>query len=70
MRNTGKDQPGVITAAKLLERFVGEVPWAHLDIAGTEWRKESKPWTGAGPTGFGVRTFVGLALRGDMPGRD
>ncbi len=70
VRNTGKDQPGVITAAKLLERFVGEVPWAHLDIAGTEWRKESKPWTGAGPTGFGVRTFVGLALRGDMPGRD
>ena len=61
--NVGKDHPGAITAAKLLEKFVGDVPWAHLDIAGVEWRKEGKPWVGAGPTGFGVRTFVGLALR-------
>ncbi|MFC1544504.1 leucyl aminopeptidase [Gemmatimonadota bacterium] len=63
VRNTGKDQPGAITAAKLLEKFVGDVPWAHLDIAGVEWRKEPAAWAGPGPTGFGVRTFVGLAMR-------
>lgn len=63
VRNTGKDNPGAITAAKLLEKFVGACTWAHLDIAGVEWRKESKPWIASGPTGFGVRTFTGLALR-------
>jgi leucyl aminopeptidase len=63
IRNTGTDHPGTITAAKLLERFTGEVPWVHLDIAGMEWRKDARPWVGAGPTAFGVRTFVALALR-------
>jgi leucyl aminopeptidase len=63
VRNTGKDQPGAITAAKLLEQFVGDCRWAHLDIAGVEWRNESAAWVGAGPTGFGVRTFVALARR-------
>ena len=63
VRNTGKDPPGAITAAKLLERFVGDCRWAHLDIAGVEWRKEERAWVGAGPTGFGVRTFVALAMR-------
>ena len=62
VRNTGKDSPGAITAAKLLEKFVGDTPWAHLDIAGMEWRKEAAAWIGAGPTGYGVRTFVALAL--------
>jgi len=65
VRNTGKDHPGAVTAAKLLEKFVGEVPWVHLDIAGTEWHKKEKPWIGIGPTAFGVRTFVTLALRQD-----
>ncbi len=63
VRNTGKDQPGAITAAKLLEQFVGDCRWAHLDIAGVQWRKENAAWVGAGPTGFGVRTFVALAMR-------
>jgi len=63
VRNTGKDHPGAITAAKLLEQFVGDVPWVHLDIAGMEWIKTKKAWIGAGPTAFGVRTFVSLAMR-------
>ncbi|MFO7768668.1 MAG: leucyl aminopeptidase [bacterium] len=63
VRNTGKDQPGAITAAKLLEMFVSDRPWAHMDIAGMAWRKEGSAWVGEGPTGFGVRTLVGLALR-------
>ncbi len=62
VRNTGKDQPGAITAAKLLQQFVGDCRWAHLDIAGVKWRKEKTAWVGSGPTGFGVRTFVGLAM--------
>ncbi len=63
VRNTGKEAPGMITAAKLLEKFVGNTPWVHLDIAGVEWQKESRPWSGPGPTAFGVRLFVDLALR-------
>jgi leucyl aminopeptidase len=63
VRNTGKEHPGMITAAKLLEKFVGDTPWAHLDIAGVEWQKGSRPWAGPGPTAFGVRLFVDLALR-------
>ena len=63
VRNTGKEPPGMITAAKLLEKFVGNTPWVHLDIAGVEWQKESRPWSGPGPTAFGVRLFVDLALR-------
>jgi leucyl aminopeptidase len=63
VRNTGKDPPGAITAAKLLEQFVGDCRWAHLDIAGVVWRKKGAAWVGAGPTGFGVRTFVALATR-------
>jgi leucyl aminopeptidase len=62
VRNTGKDSPGAITAAKLLEKFTGDTPWAHLDIAGMDWRKEATSWIGAGPTGYGVRTLVALAL--------
>lgn len=63
VRNTGKDHPGTITAAMFLEKFTGDVPWAHLDIAGMAWIKDEKPWMGTGPTAYGVRTFVGLALR-------
>ena len=53
----------MITAAKLLEKFVGEIPWVHLDIAGVEWQKKARPWSGPGPTAFGVRLLVDLALR-------
>ncbi len=61
--NIGKEPPGMITAAKLLEKFVGETPWVHLDIAGVEWQKKARPWSGPGPTAFGVRLLVDLALR-------
>ena len=65
VRNTGKDSPGAITAAKLLEKFVGDTPWAHMDIAGMDWRKEATSWIGQGPTGYGVRTLAALAFRED-----
>ena len=53
---------GAITAAKFLEEFVEEKPWAHLDIAGTAWLDDSKPFLAKGPTGVAVRTFTRLAL--------
>lgn len=46
---------GSITAAQFLKRFTNDVPWAHLDIAGTAWTKADKPVCPKGATGFGVR---------------
>ncbi len=51
---------GSSVAAAFLKRFVGEVPWAHLDIAGTAWGA-GKPYAPKGGSGFGVRLFVELA---------
>jgi len=57
MKNiSGGRAGGSITAAMFLKRFVGDTPWAHLDIAGTAWRKPStNPTVPEGGTGFGVR---------------
>jgi leucyl aminopeptidase len=51
---------GSSTAAAFLNRFTGDVPWAHLDIAGTAWGA-GRPYTPKGGSGFGVRLFVELA---------
>jgi leucyl aminopeptidase len=51
-----------ITAAEFLRRFVGDVPWAHVDIAGTAWDAD-RPYAAKGGSGFGVRLLVELARR-------
>jgi leucyl aminopeptidase len=51
---------GSITAAEFLQRFSGDVPWAHLDIVGTAWDL-GRPYVGKGSSGFGVRLLVELA---------
>lgn len=51
---------GSITAAAFLRRFVGDVPWVHLDIAGTAWGL-SRPYGAKGGSGFGVRLLADLA---------
>ena len=51
---------GSITAAEFLRRFTGDVPWAHVDIAGTAY-ENGKPYTPKGGSGFGVRLLVELA---------
>ena len=51
---------GSIVAAEFLKRFTGDVPWAHLDIAGTAW-DTGKAYAAKGGTGFGVRLLVELA---------
>ncbi|TQF78259.1 leucyl aminopeptidase, partial [Elioraea sp. Yellowstone] len=59
-------QPDACHAASFLHRFVGEVPWAHLDIAGVELRQEADALGPEGATGFGVRLLDRLvALRFD-----
>ncbi len=52
---SGGRDAGSITAAQFLQRFVNNVPWAHLDIAGTTWSKKDAPTVPKGATGFGVR---------------
>jgi leucyl aminopeptidase len=62
LSNVGGRWGGAITAAYFLKEFAGDTPWAHLDIAGTAWLDDAKPYMAKGPTGVGVRTFVNLAL--------
>jgi len=58
VKNTGGKGAGSITAAEYLHKFVGDVPWAHLDIAGTAWDFTEKSYIPKGPSGFGVRTIL------------
>jgi len=58
IKNTGGRPGGSITAAEYLHTFVGETPWAHLDIAGTAWDFTSKSYIPKGPSGTGVRTLI------------
>ena len=60
MKNTGGRFGGAITAALILSEFVGEVPWAHLDIAGPARWPDDEHYQRKGASGFGVRTLVAL----------
>jgi leucyl aminopeptidase len=60
LANTGGRYGGAITGAMFIGEFAGETPWVHLDIAGTRWSNEEKPYMAKGPTGHGVRTLVEL----------
>lgn len=65
MKNVGGRSGGAITAAAFLANFVGETPWAHLDIAGTAWIQEAseqKSYTPKGATGVGVRLIIDYLL--------
>jgi len=62
IRNDGGRGAGAITAALFLKAFAGQTPWAHLDIAGTAWINEAKPFMARGATGFGVRTLANFAI--------
>ncbi len=55
MKNTGGRYAGSITAAQFLKRFVGETPWAHLDVAGTAMGSPSSEINDSWGSGFGVR---------------
>lgn len=58
IKNTGGRPAGTITAGLFLQEFVDDVPWAHLDIAGTAYRDEPTPYLRKGATGIPTRLFV------------
>lgn len=58
LKNVGGKGAGAITAGAFLSKFVGEMPWVHLDIAGTAWTDQDLPYTPKGSTGSGVRLLV------------
>ncbi len=61
--NLGTPGAGTLTAAAFLERFVHDVPWAHLDIAGMAWTERSNGTFSKGGTGFGVRVLSDFLAR-------
>jgi leucyl aminopeptidase len=63
IKQTGGRSASSVTAAKILENFVGDARWAHLDIAGTSYSDSKKPYQEKGATGVGVRTLAELALQ-------
>ena len=65
MVNIGGIPGGSITAAMFLKEFTGDLPWAHLDIAGTAWNEEARPYLPKGASGVGVRTLAELAFTSD-----
>ncbi len=62
LMNTGGRPAGSVTAALFLKEFAGGLPWAHLDIAGTAWLEDAKPYLQKGPSGVAVRTLAELAF--------
>jgi leucyl aminopeptidase len=63
IKQTGGRPASSVTAAKILEQFVGDARWAHLDIAGTDFSDTKKPYQEKGATGFAARTLAELVLK-------
>ncbi len=58
IKNVGGREAGSITGGAFLKEFVGDVPWVHLDIAGTAWTNASRPYVPKGATGVGIRLLI------------
>jgi len=67
MKNIGGPYGGAITAALFLSEFTGDVPWAHLDIAGPMNSDFDDGWLSRGATGFGTRLLINLATSFTKP---
>ncbi|MBT8354326.1 MAG: leucyl aminopeptidase, partial [Desulfofustis sp.] len=63
VKNIGGRAAGSITAGAYLKKFVGDTPWAHLDIAGTAWEFTKKSYIPKGPSGIGVRLLLDFIAR-------
>lgn len=63
IKQTGGRKASSVTAAKILENFVGNAKWAHLDIAGTSYVDSQKPYQEKGGVGVGVRTLAEFVLQ-------
>jgi leucyl aminopeptidase len=66
--NTGGRAGGAITGALFIKEFAGGLPWVHMDIAGTAWAEEAKPYQPKGATGVATRSLVELAQAGNQWG--
>ncbi len=69
MKNIGGPHAGTITASIFLSEFVGDIPWAHLDIAGPMMVDGDEGIYAKGATGFGTRLLVDLATNFTPPAR-
>ncbi|ALV47496.1 leucyl aminopeptidase [Arthrobacter alpinus] len=69
IKNIGGVNAGAITAGLFLQEFVAGTPWAHIDIAGTAQAPAASRWIPRGPTAFGTRLLIELALRFRSPGQ-
>ncbi|WP_337861613.1 leucyl aminopeptidase [Nitrososphaera sp.] len=70
IKNVGGRPGGAITAAAFLSNFVTNVPWVHMDIAGTAWTQDGtyeRSYNPKGATGFGIRTLVKLLMEEEKP---
>jgi leucyl aminopeptidase len=67
LKNLGHGEGGAITAALFLAEFVGDTPWAHIDMAGTATYPADWTWHPAGCSGFGARLLLQLALDFSRP---
>jgi leucyl aminopeptidase len=62
IQNIGTRWGGACTAAMFLKEFAGDTPWVHVDVAGTAWLDEAKPWLAKGPTAVPLGSFVNLVM--------
>lgn len=60
LKNAGGRNGSLVTSAWFLKEFAGDVPWVHLDIAGTAWTEKDRPYQPKGATGIGVRLLLSL----------
>ena len=67
LKNIGNQYGGTITAAVFLSEFVGDVPWAHLDIAPTMKADADESWRSKGATGYGTRLLIDVATNFTKP---
>lgn len=64
MKNAGGRSGSLVSAGYFLKEFAAEVPWVHLDIAGTAWNEKNKPYLTKGATAIGVRLLFSFLEQG------
>ena len=58
LKNSSGRNGSLVTSGYFLKEFAGDIPWIHLDIAGTAWTDKDKPYIPKGATGIGVRLLL------------
>jgi leucyl aminopeptidase len=62
IQNIGTRWGGACSAAMFLKEFAGDTPWVHVDVAGTAWLDDAKPFLAKGPAGIPLGSLVNLAI--------